>query len=115
MIFAETTTGTFGTTEAAATTIKLPAGATILKIWAFSLTGTGVVYQLRFAWPGMTTPQTYLLPVLNALVGTAVGGGQNMGKYLDVEMHIAKTVDVTIYGLATVAAQSAVVGIIYKA
>ncbi len=115
MIHADTTTGTFGTTEAAATDIKLPAGARILKIWAFSLTGTGVVYQLRFKWAGMKTPQTYLLPVLNALVGTAVGGGQNMGKYLDVDMKIEKTTDITIYGLATIAAQSAVVGIIYDA
>ncbi len=115
MIHSETTTGTFGTTEAAATAISMPAGARILKVWAFSLTGTGVVYQLRFSWPGMTTPQTYLLPVLNALVGTAVGGGQNAAAYLDVDMLIKKTSDLTIYGLATVAAQSVVIGIIYDA
>jgi len=115
-MYGTTTTGTFGTSEAAATVIKIPGGAIIRKIHALSITGTGVVYQLRFEFTGMKLPQTYLLPVLNALEGTEVGSGQKAATPLDVYIPVgSNAVDLTIYGLASAATQTCVVGIIYEA
>jgi len=115
-MYSTTTTGTFGTSEVAATSVKIPGGAIIRKIHALSVTGTGVVYQLRFEFTGMKLPQTYLLPVLNALEGTEVGSGQKAATPLEVYIPIGpNAVDVTIYGLASAATQTCVVGIIYEA
>ena len=110
--YGQTASATFGTSEAAATAIKVPGGARIIWIGCYNVTGTGVVYQLRLDYTGVKTPQKYLLPVLEALQGTEVGSGSVMGENgIDVDITIREVTDVTIYGLASLASQTCLVGI----
>mgnify|MGYP001111597965 CR=1 FL=1 len=111
--YSNTATATLGTSEVS-TTMQVPGGTRLKKLFAMSVTGTGVVYQLRLEFPGVKLPQTYLLPVLNALEGTEVGSGQKKANYLDVDIPVPTTVNqITIFGLASAASQSAVIGVIW--
>lgn len=113
-IYGETATGTMGTSEAAFTAIKVPGGSRIFKIRVYNITGTGVVYQIRIEYSGIKTPQKFLLPVLEALQGTEVGSGTVMGDNgIDVDITLDEEKTVTIYGIASLASQSCVVGIEY--
>lgn len=104
-----------GTTEVTGT-IKIPGGARIIKIFAMSVTGTGHPHIFRLDFPGIVSPQKYLLPVHNALEGTEVGAGGNEGRYLDVDIPVKGNVSEVTVGLtATAATQTCIAGIIWVA
>lgn len=108
--FSDVAAATYGTSEAAAAAIKVPGGSRIIEIGCYNVTGTGVVYQLRLEYPGVTTPQKYIMPVLEALQGTEVGSGTVIGKHgIDVDIMIHEVTDIVIYGLASLASQTCVV------
>lgn len=113
--YSDTVAITAGTSEVSGD-IDVPAGGRIIGLHAMSLTGTGCVYQMRLKFAGMESPQTYLLPVLNALDGTEVGSGAKQCAYLDVDIPIPAGVSkVTVYLLASAASQSSVAGLIWVA
>lgn len=98
---------TIETTETACAAISVPGGARLKKVGGYSVTGTGVLFAIRIEFPGIRTPQVYMLPVAEALQGTEVGSGTVLGPIsVDIDIPIASAKDVTLYGLASAASQS---------
>jgi len=102
---------TAGTTETTKT-LKVPGGARIVQLMVVNVTGTGVVYQVTVDFPGMQTPQTYLVPNQAALQGTEVGSGTVTVVPIPVDIPVKGNISEITIGLTSdTASQTAYVGV----
>lgn len=106
------TCGVADTEEATATTIKIPGGTTIKEIKIANTLGTGIIYQVRVDFPGMKTPQTYLLNQTTALEGTEVGSGKVLNLPISVDIPVPSNVsEVKFYTKCSVNSQTYILGV----
>jgi len=94
--------------------MKIPGGTRIKKIGIQDVTAVGLIRYIRVDFPGIKSPQKYLVPTTHSLHGTEVGSGVIATSMIDVDIPVPPGVaEVTFYVIGDQATQTVYVGAVW--